>query len=436
MSVTVLMPNKPAPALSFFFVFFLIIWISIALFVVLISWLDVREPAAILIGSGFALVAAGMIAGLTSQPVKAALDEISLQRRQSDERLQALEAQSSQAQAILDSMVEGVCVLDGEGRVLWVNPSAEKLFNVQSKEATGKRLAEVFRQPELESMIGQVLQQRKPLVQEVGIVGPVQQTMSFQIAPCEGGAGGASIVVVAQDVSDVRKLESMRRDFVANVSHELKTPLTSIKGLVETLLSGALEDSANNRRFVALIEEDAARLTRLIDDLLELSQIESKATPLRLQPVALRQFFEELEARFRNQLDAKGVFWDLKVPTGTPLVEADPDRLRQIFVNLFDNAIKFNKPNGRVTVSADADAAWVRITVADTGAGIPESDLPRIFERFYRVDKARSRELGGTGLGLAIVKHLIELHHGRIDVVSRSGEGSAFTVTLPIVAAA
>ncbi len=264
------------------------------------------------------------------------------------------------------------------------------------------------------------------------VLGPVEQTIGFQVAPCEAAEGGASLVVVAQDVTDVRKLERMRRDFVANVSHELKTPLTSIKGLVETLLNGALEDTGNNRRFVSMIDEDATRLTRLIDDLLDLSQIESKSTPMRLQPVALHLFFEELETRFRNQLDAQGVVWDLKVPSGAPRIEADPDRLRQIFVNLIDNAIKFNKPNGRVAISADADAAWVRITVADTGAGIPEKDLPRIFERFYRVDKARSRELGGTGLGLSIVKHLVELHRGRIDVTSQAGMGTAFVVTLPV----
>lgn len=358
-------------------------------------------------------------------------DTMNLMAEQLQQRVQELESQQTQAQAILESMVEGVLALDGDARVLWLNASARRLFGVSADEAEGKRLLELFRQPEMEGLIREALASRRPVVREVQAFGPTAEVIQFQVTPCRSGERGAALVLVAQDVTEMRRLEGMRREFVANVSHELKTPLTSIKGLVETLLHGALEDPANNRRFVSLIDADAARLGRLIDDLLELSQIESKAVPLVLQPVALRPFFEGLLPLFAHPLRERHITLDLAVPADAPAVKGDPERLRQVFVNLLDNAVKFNRTGGRVKVSASAAGAAVQVAVTDTGAGIPEADLPRIFERFYRVDKARSRALGGTGLGLSIVKHLAELHHGSVEVRSRVGEGSTFIVTLP-----
>ena len=212
----------------------------------------------------------------------------------------------------------------------------------------------------------------------------------------------------------------------------MKTPLTSIAGLVETLLSGALEDPANSRRFVSLIEQEAGRLSRLIEDLLQLSQIESRATPLRLQAVNLAALLKDVWGQLERRAAQRRVTvaWDLDA--AAPAALGDPERLRQVFLNLLDNAIKFNQDGGRVTVRLRAGDGGVSIEVEDSGIGIPDQDVPRIFERFYRVDKTRSRELGGTGLGLSIVKHLIELHQGRIQVRSRLGHGSAFIVTLPL----
>lgn len=346
--------------------------------------------------------------------------------------LQQLRSQQSQAQVILDSMVEGVCALDRTGRVLWMNGSAERLFGVRQQDAAGKRLLELFRRPEINELINEVLTRQQPAIREIQVLGPQEQVIRFQGAPCESGQTGAALVFVAQDVTEIRRLERMRREFVANVSHELKTPLTSIKGLVETLLNGALEDLANNRRFVAMIDEDATRLTQLIDDLLELSQIESKVAPLALRPVDLRGLIQDLVPRLRQQANERQVTLEVSLPTDTPPVTGDSDRLRQVFLNLLDNAVKFNKPGGRVTVSARREPPLLSLSVEDTGIGIPEQDLQRIFERFYRVDKARSRELGGTGLGLAIVKHLIDLHHGTINVCSQPGRGSTFTIALPL----
>ena len=347
-------------------------------------------------------------------------------------RVQELESQRNQAQAILESMVEGVAALDREERVLWLNTSAQRLFGVTPEQAAGKRLTELFRQPEIEALIKEVLSQRRPAVREVHTFPPQERSVRVQAAPCEGGAMDAALVLVAQDVTEMRRLEGMRREFVANVSHELKTPLTSIKGLVETLLSGALEDAANNRRFVSLIDEDTTRLTRLIDDLLELSQIESKAVPLRLESVNVRELVESVMSRFRSQCSDRRVTCENTIASSAPSVRGDAERLRQVFVNLLDNALKFNKPGGHIKITAKPRNAFLEVLIEDTGIGIPEADLPRIFERFYRVDKTRARELGGTGLGLAIVKHIVELHQGSVSVQSRLGQGTTFAVSLPL----
>ncbi len=344
--------------------------------------------------------------------------------------VQELQSQRNQAQAILDSMVEAVVALDREGGVLWLNGSAQRLFEVTTDQARGKRLLEVFRQPALDELVREGLASRQPTVREVRVFSPREAMIRFQVAPCEGGEQGATLVLVAQDVTEVRRLEQMRREFVGNVSHELKTPLTSIRGLVETLLSGALEDPANNRRFVTLIDEDATRLSRLIDDLLQLSEIESKAVPLRLERVNIAVLLDDIQTSFGQRMKERRLACEIEIPPDTPAVQADPDRLRQVFVNLLDNAIKFTPEGGRIRLSARPRGPMLDISVSDTGVGIPEQDLPRIFERFYRVDKARSRELGGTGLGLSIVKHIVEAHGGTVSVVSRAQQGATFTVSL------
>lgn len=424
-------PSQALPPSRLFWKAVLFSFFILVLFVAAISFLGANEWEATGVGFVFALLLGFLCFSWLKRATAEASAGSSSQLADMEQTLHDLRWQHSQAQAILESMMEGVCALDKDGRILWVNRSAEGLFGLNPEEAKGKRLVELVRQPEIETLIAESLQSRKPAVKEIELFGPSGKSIRFQAVPCAETAGTATLVVVAQDVTEVRKLEGMRREFVANVSHELKTPLTAIKGLIETLLGGALEDAANNRRFVSLIDEDATRLTRLIDDLLELSRIESKSQPLQFQPVSLRPLFEDLSARFRHQCEASQVSLVVEVPAGLPAIQADPDKLRQVFVNLLDNAIKFNKPGGRVTAGAKAVSEGVCIEIADTGSGIPEADLPRIFERFYRVDKARSRELGGTGLGLSIVKHLVELQRGRIEVKSRLGQGTTFTVTLP-----
>ncbi|MBI3009821.1 MAG: PAS domain-containing protein [Candidatus Omnitrophica bacterium] len=343
-----------------------------------------------------------------------------------------LQFKLNQAQAMLESLVEGVVALDREGYVLWMNTSAQQLFGFNASASQPGRLTDFFRQTELADLLQEVSTKQQRSIRELRLFAPVEQMIRFQVTPCQEGAGQTALVLVAQDVTEMRRLEGMRREFVANVSHELKTPLTSIKGLVETLLGGAVDDASHNRRFLTMIEHDATRLGRLIDDLLELSQIESKAIPLTLQNVSLQAFVDGVVLLFRDALAQRKIVLEVLIADELPPVTADPERLRQVLINLIDNAIKFNKPGGKIFIRAHHEGNVSRIEVEDTGIGIPKESLPRIFERFYRVDKARSRELGGTGLGLSIVKHLIEAHRGQVSVTSQLGQGSIFTITLPV----
>jgi two-component system, OmpR family, phosphate regulon sensor histidine kinase PhoR len=241
-------------------------------------------------------------------------------------------------------------------------------------------------------------------------------------------------VLVLHDITELRRLERVRRDFVANVSHEFKTPLTAIQGFAETLLGGALDDNDNRRRFVEIIREHAARLARLTDDLLTLSRIEAGKLELRMQPVSVTDLVEMCAQTTQMKADQKKLTLEFDVRPNLPPVRGDASRLAEILQNLLDNAVQYTQPGGRVTLRADVapGARQAAISVSDTGIGIPQHEQQRIFERFYRVDAARSREVGGTGLGLSIARHLAEAHGGRIEVQSEAGKGSTFTLFLPL----
>jgi two-component system phosphate regulon sensor histidine kinase PhoR len=261
---------------------------------------------------------------------------------------------------------------------------------------------------------------------------PVERFLRVHAVPCEaGGPGGPHTVLVIEDLTELQQYERLRKDFVANVSHELKSPLTSIRGLTETLLDGAITDEKNNRRFVALIKEEVDRLGRLIEDLLQLAQIESVEAPVQIQAVDVKSVMEEILPKLQPELDKRGLTLTLDLE-GTQPVSADASRLGQVLVNLLVNAIEYNRDGGSVKVTCRPEDGFLRISVQDTGIGIPSEDIPRIFERFYRVDKARSRRPGGTGLGLSIVKHIVESHGGKVSVESRLDQGSAFSFTLPL----
>ena len=250
----------------------------------------------------------------------------------------------------------------------------------------------------------------------------------------EAGPASGGVVAVLHDITRLKELEAIRKDFVANVSHELRTPLTSIRGFAETLLDGALEDRNNNRRFVEIIKSHALRLSDLTMDLLTLATLESESFQLKPEGIDLPALVHEVLESFRPLGLTKRQELEAVIDPGLPPIKADRDRIRQVLINLLDNAVKFTPEEGKISleVRLNAEGTGVEVHVKDRGIGIPSSDLPRIFERFYRVDKARSREQGGTGLGLAIVKHIVEAHRGHVSVKSTLGQGSDFCVTLPL----
>ena len=249
----------------------------------------------------------------------------------------------------------------------------------------------------------------------------------------EDDGGYRGMLFLLQDVTAIRRLESMRSEFVANVSHELKTPVAAVKGFAETLLSGGVQDKETERSFLKIIYDEGDRLNRLIGDILELSKIESKRAPLQCSPVHVHSFFEMVLGTLSKVAEKKQIRLEMHVPEEL-YIEADEDKMKQIFINLLSNGINYTPDGGRVKLQVTMDNDdEVIFAVSDTGIGIPKKDLPRIFERFYRVDKGRSRNSGGTGLGLSIVKHLVELHHGKLSVESELGMGTTFRVILPFI---
>jgi two-component system phosphate regulon sensor histidine kinase PhoR len=346
-------------------------------------------------------------------------------------RLAEITNQRNRLNLILESMSEGIVALDRHGRILLANPAASILLRLGSADVPGRPLVELLRHPEVRVLVNGILHGRLRLSMET-LVPSAGRSLRLLGIPCEpDDPGDPSAILVVQDVTESLRYDRLRREFVANVSHELKSPLTSIRSLTDALLSGAIEEGETARRFLGLIEEDAVRLTRLIEDLLALSQIESGGVPLRVTVVDLRRHVQSVLEALAPAIEQGGLAVEVDLPDSS-LVSADPDRLRQVLTNLVDNAIKYNRPGGRIRVRQEREGLSLRVFVVDTGIGIPERDLRRIFERFYRVDKARSRELGGTGLGLSIVKHIVEAHGGTVHVTSRLGEGSTFSFTLPV----
>jgi len=346
-------------------------------------------------------------------------------------KIQELEANRSQIEGILQSMVEGVLAVGPKGEILLVNAAAREILGIKQDVAGGTRATDIIRQPELQELIRQTLTTRQPQVRDLALVAPLERHLRVHATTCQAPAGRATLLVL-HDITDLKRLESLRRDFVANVSHELKTPLTAIQGAVETLLDGASRDPAHSRSFLESIAEESARLNRLVEDLLTLAQVESKQAVLRREPISIQPFLEEEIARHRALAEAHQVSLKLDALESTQTLFADRNQLSQAVSNLLDNGIKYNRLGGRVTVRVFIQEGKCRIEVEDTGIGIPPEDLPRIFERFYRVDKARSRESGGTGLGLSIVKHVAEAHGGSVQAESQSGVGSRFILIFPL----
>jgi two-component system, OmpR family, phosphate regulon sensor histidine kinase PhoR len=348
-----------------------------------------------------------------------------------DRTIRTLTEERNLSAAILGSMVEGVAVVNAGERLVFANPGFASILGLDVPPVAGSSLLEVVRQTELIGAVRRVLA-GEPRVEAEIITGTLRQHyFAATVASVRAGETSGAVIVL-HDITDLRKLERIRRDFVANVSHEFRTPLTAIQGFAETLIGGAIDDPQNRGRFLAIILEHSRRLARLTEDLLRLSQMDAEQLELEIRAVSVAQLIESCYETAQRRAAEKGLSLSLNVPSQLPDVAADNRRLQEVLQNLLDNAIQYTLPGGKIVLSAESRSDEVIFTVADTGIGIPQADQPRIFERFYRVDVARSREAGGTGLGLSISKHLVEAQGGRIWVESEVGVGSKFHFAVPV----
>jgi two-component system phosphate regulon sensor histidine kinase PhoR len=338
----------------------------------------------------------------------------------------------NRAKAILDSIADGVVAVDKTGRVILINPVVEELLQTRQQDVQGKKIIEVIPNRELENIFSLARESKRSVTREIRLMLPEPGIFKVQATPLEGaGQEEGGVVAILRDITERKKLEQMRTDFVANVSHELRTPLTSIHGFLETLLDGAMDDKETTKYFLELMSVETRRLTKLTNDLMDLSKIEELKT-IQWQEVSVPEVIERVITIFRTLAEEKNLIMFDDIKGDLPPVKSDPDLLAQVLMNLVDNAIKFTPREGQVTVRAIRWGKHVKIDVVDTGPGIPKESLPRIFERFYRVDKSRARDLGGMGLGLAIVKHVVKAINGQITVDSREGQGSVFSLYIPV----
>ena len=367
-----------------------------------------------------------LISGARSaQRVGVALEEILTRQRELDKQIAKRE---SGTQAIFSAMQDGLLVVDSERRFILANETFRDLFSLQ-EVSKGTPLLEVVRDPAVDRAIADTLQLAKPLRSDLVLNG---SQIELNAVPTKNEAGQISgAVVLFHDISDLTRADQIRRDFVANVSHELRTPLSILRGYIETMLDDPEMSQKERERILEVMERHSKQLGLLANDLLTLAQLESGSSTLELSEIDLIQFFAEVLRDWKTKLAIK----HLKVVSGVAsdcrTIRADETRLRQIFDNLLDNALKYSNKGGEIHLRAERSGNEIALSVSDGGVGISSDDLPRIFERFYRADKARSRELGGTGLGLSIVKHIAQLHGGRVEAESELGKGTMIRVLLP-----
>jgi len=368
-----------------------------------------------------------------SEEIGGLADALNYMAGQLHERIETITRQRSELEAVLSSMVEGVVAIDSEEHVISVNQAAAELLGINAGKAPGRSVQEVIRNSELQNLIAEMLSGDKPLERDIVLRNGAERFLSVHgtaLRDAQGGELGALIVL--NDVTRMRRLENVRREFVANVSHELRTPVTAIKGFAESLLDRALKDPSRAEHFLGIIAKQADRLNSIIEDLLCLSRIEQEAerAEIALEKGRIIDVLQAAVGICSRSATKKNISIDLNCDEGIEAAINAP-LLEQAAANLIDNAIKYSEPGSSVQVEAAQTDVEVIIRVRDRGCGIEKEHLPRLFERFYRVDKARSRKLGGTGLGLAIVKHIAQAHGGSVDVESTPGQGSVFSIRLP-----
>ena len=348
------------------------------------------------------------------------------------EKVDRLAKNLAETEALLGGMEEGVLILDLNGRIKNINRSMGMILPQTYPSDLGKHYLEVFRDPELNDLIQATLADKKGYrrsLTPLGQPGRTFQVQSSLVQYSENGAEG--VIVVFHDVTDLKRLERVRQDFVANVSHELRTPLTAVKGYVEALRDGGFQDPAQAEQFLGVIQRHSERMDKIVSDLLLLSEMESADRVLQRETVHLPELIRTAVETLRPLAEGKKQNLRMEPMEGLPSLRADSQKVHQVLINLLNNAISYTPEGGSITVEVRPVSDGVEVSVVDNGIGIPPKDLPRIFERFYRVDKGRSRELGGTGLGLSIVRHIVEAHGGQVRVESKPGKGSRFTFFLP-----
>jgi two-component system phosphate regulon sensor histidine kinase PhoR len=354
--------------------------------------------------------------------------------RQFEKRAAELTHQQREHDTIVSSMIEGVLVVDADEKLISINQAAARLLNLENVNVLGRTLQETIRNSDLHRLVAQTFKLGTTIEGDITLRGVedchLQVTGTMLRNATHGTVG---VLIVLNDVTRLRKLEQVRRDFVANVSHELKTPITSIKGYIETLLDGALRNPEDTERFLKIVAKQANRLNAIIEDLLKLSRIEQgvERGEIVLEQTALKGLLTAAIAACETQIKAKSIRVSMSCPDNL-IARINPPLLEQAIVNLIDNAAKYSDAGTALEITTTQDSSAMSIAVHDQGAGIASEHLPRLFERFYRVDRARSRSEGGTGLGLAIAKHIVLAHGGTISVSSRVGEGSTFTISLPL----
>jgi two-component system phosphate regulon sensor histidine kinase PhoR len=345
-------------------------------------------------------------------------------------RVAELEADRARMAAILSGMVEGVLVVDSDGRLRLVNDAAKQMLNLENN-LVGRHYVEAVRQPGVVAQLGAALkgERRPPIEVPLPPVVPASGPRIFRAQATPGSAGSGAVLVL-HDITDLRRVDRMRRDFVANVSHELRTPLTAVRGYVEALMDESVTPGQRNK-FLEVIDRHTGRMERLVRDLLRLARLDSHQEVADLYPIEIASLFRTVAADLSERIERHRLRVDTHVGADAAIIEADPTKMHDALRNLIENAVNYSPDGGTIELSAQVEKDRVLITVGDFGPGLPESDLGRVFERFYRVDKSRTRDPGGTGLGLSIVRHLVELHGGRIHAANRTEGGAIFTISLP-----
>lgn len=357
---------------------------------------------------------------------------INIVARNIEEMTKSYEMQHDRLHTLIENMGSGLLFIDSKGYINISNRSINEIFKIEQKDLLGLLYYEAFAHKEIVSLVEEIFMTERKLRRQIHLsVGNEQKDFEVYGAPIIGAnVEWKGVVLVFHDISELKRLEQMRKDFVANVSHELRTPITSIKGFAETLLDGAMNEREVLQEFLTIILNESDRLQVLIQDLLNLSKMENKGFSLNLSRVNVKELLENSLRVLKSKAVEKDIQLELSVSDETIEIDGDLDRLKQVFINVVNNSLSYSPNGAKVSVEASALDDSIHIEISDTGIGIEENELPRIFERFYRVDKARSRNSGGTGLGLAIVKHIIEAHEGTVQVSSKVGEGTTFTIRL------